>query len=57
MLIALLKQQGVGIKGMNKSTTTNEAVPPLLEGGGKMEVYLIINFVFTSGKYLICLGW
>lgn len=57
MLIALLKQQGVGIKGMNKSTPTNEAVPPLLEGGGKMEVYLIINFVFTSGKYLICLGW
>ncbi|XP_044505397.1 villin-3-like isoform X2 [Mangifera indica] len=38
---ALLKQQGVGIKGMNKSTTTNEAVPPLLEGGGKMEVWRI----------------
>lgn len=38
---ALLKQQGVGIKGMGKSTPTNEEVPPLLEGGGKMEVWLI----------------
>ncbi|KAJ0099227.1 hypothetical protein Patl1_20502 [Pistacia atlantica] len=38
---ALLKQQGVGIKGMNKSTPTNEEVPPLLEGGGKMEVWCI----------------
>ena len=37
-LLALLKQQGVGIKGMSKSTQANEDVPPLLEGGGKMEV-------------------
>ncbi|KAH7557224.1 hypothetical protein JRO89_XS11G0077900 [Xanthoceras sorbifolium] len=38
---ALLKQQGVGIKGMAKSAPTNEEVPPLLEGGGKMEVWCI----------------
>ncbi|KAF7804071.1 villin-3-like isoform X1 [Senna tora] len=38
---ALLKQQGVGVKGMTKSTPVNEEVPPLLEGGGKMEVWLI----------------
>ncbi|XP_022966159.1 villin-3-like isoform X2 [Cucurbita maxima] len=38
---ALLKQQGVGIKGMSKSTQVNEEVPPLLEGGGKMEVWCI----------------
>ncbi|XP_041024480.1 LOW QUALITY PROTEIN: villin-3 [Juglans microcarpa x Juglans regia] len=38
---ALLKQQGVGVKGMTKSTPVNEEVPPLLEGGGKMEVWRI----------------
>ncbi|GKU89863.1 hypothetical protein SLEP1_g3942 [Rubroshorea leprosula] len=38
---ALLKQQGVGIKGMTKSTPVNEEVPPLLEGGGKIEVWRI----------------
>ncbi|CAH9079383.1 unnamed protein product [Cuscuta epithymum] len=38
---ALLKQQGVGIKGANKSVTVNEEVPPLLEGGGKIEVWCI----------------
>lgn len=36
--LALLKQQGVGVKGMTKSAPVNEEVPPLLEGGGKMEV-------------------
>uniref|UniRef100_A0A803P6W3 Gelsolin-like domain-containing protein n=1 Tax=Cannabis sativa TaxID=3483 RepID=A0A803P6W3_CANSA len=34
---ALLKQQGVGVKGMTKSAPVSEEVPPLLEGGGKME--------------------
>ncbi|KAF2289392.1 hypothetical protein GH714_035768 [Hevea brasiliensis] len=29
---ALLKQQGVGVKGMAKSAPVNEEVPPLLEG-------------------------
>ncbi|KAG7958748.1 hypothetical protein I3843_10G032600 [Carya illinoinensis] len=38
---AMLKQQGVGVKGMTKSTPVNEEVPPLLEGGGKMEVWRI----------------
>ncbi|XVE61123.1 hypothetical protein DITRI_Ditri06bG0014400 [Diplodiscus trichospermus] len=38
---AWLKQQGGGVKGMNKSTPVNEEVPPLLEGGGKMEVWCI----------------
>ncbi|XP_021281509.1 villin-3 isoform X1 [Herrania umbratica] len=38
---ALLKQQGVGVKGMSKSVPVNEEVPPLLEGGGKMEVWCI----------------
>ncbi|XVE95939.1 hypothetical protein REPUB_Repub02eG0178700 [Reevesia pubescens] len=38
---ALLKQQGVGVKGMSKSALVNEEVPPLLEGGGKMEVWCI----------------
>nr|GLL47437.1 villin-2 [Ipomoea trifida] len=38
---ALLKQQGVGIKGASKTVTVNEEVPPLLEGGGKIEVWCI----------------
>ncbi|GFY80564.1 villin 3 [Actinidia rufa] len=38
---ALLKQQGVGVKGMTKGAPVNEEVPPLLEGGGKIEVWLI----------------
>ncbi|KAL6987152.1 Villin-2 [Sarracenia purpurea var. burkii] len=38
---ALLKQQGVGVKGMSKGAPVNEEVPPLLEGGGKIEVWRI----------------
>ncbi|CAH2063838.1 unnamed protein product [Thlaspi arvense] len=38
---ALLKQQGVGLKGISKSTPVNEDIPPLLEGGGKLEVWYI----------------
>ncbi|KAK7285611.1 hypothetical protein RJT34_20387 [Clitoria ternatea] len=39
---ALLKQQGIGVKGATKNTPpVNEEIPPLLEGGGKMEVWQI----------------
>ncbi|XP_071909258.1 villin-2-like isoform X2 [Coffea arabica] len=38
---ALLKQQGVGVKGASKSAPVNEEVPPLLEVGGKIEVWCI----------------
>lgn len=38
--LALLKQQGVGLKGIAKSAPVNEDIPPLLEGGGKLEVCL-----------------
>ncbi|KAB2093900.1 hypothetical protein ES319_A02G122600v1 [Gossypium barbadense] len=38
---ALLKQQGVGVKGMSKSAPVNEEVPPLLDGSGKTEVWFI----------------
>ncbi|KAJ8534186.1 hypothetical protein K7X08_007510 [Anisodus acutangulus] len=38
---ALLKQQGLGVKGASKSAPVNEEVPPLLEGGGKIEVWRI----------------
>ncbi|KAI3446482.1 hypothetical protein Pfo_003147 [Paulownia fortunei] len=38
---ALLKQQGGGMKGASKSAPVNEEVPPLLEGGGKIEVWRI----------------
>jgi len=44
-LLALLKQQGMGVKGMAKNTPVNEAIPPLLEGGGKIEVGVIISFI------------
>ncbi|KAK7396238.1 hypothetical protein VNO78_17102 [Psophocarpus tetragonolobus] len=38
---ALLKQQGMGVKGVTKTTPVVEEIPPLLEGGGKMEVWQI----------------
>ncbi|KAJ4906629.1 Villin-2 [Raphanus sativus] len=39
---ALLKQQGVGLKGISKSATpVNEDIPPLLEAGGKLEVWFV----------------
>lgn len=38
---ALLKQQGVGLKGLAKATPVNEEIPPLLEGDGRIEVWLI----------------
>jgi hypothetical protein len=40
VLPALLKQQGMGVKGAAKSAPVNEEIPPLLEGGGKLEVIL-----------------
>ncbi|KAM3338414.1 villin-2 isoform X1 [Capsicum galapagoense] len=38
---ALLKQQGAGVKGASKSAPVIEEVPPLLEEGGKLEVWCI----------------
>ncbi|KAF5804279.1 putative villin headpiece, villin/Gelsolin, ADF-H/Gelsolin-like domain superfamily [Helianthus annuus] len=38
---ALLKQQGVGLKGLAKASTAVEEVPPLLEENGKIEVWRI----------------
>ncbi|RZC83466.1 hypothetical protein C5167_046252 [Papaver somniferum] len=38
---ALLKQQALGAKGTAKTTAVNEEVPPLLENGGKLEVWRI----------------
>ncbi|XP_038988756.1 villin-2 isoform X1 [Phoenix dactylifera] len=38
---ALLKQQGVDVKGISKNSPINEEVPPLLESGGKLEVWRI----------------
>ncbi|KAF8398354.1 hypothetical protein HHK36_017281 [Tetracentron sinense] len=38
---ALLKQQGVDVKGMSKGAPVSEDVSPLLEQGGKIEVWLI----------------
>ncbi|RLN40918.1 villin-3-like [Panicum miliaceum] len=39
---ALLKQKGVDVKGISKSSApVNDEVPPLLDGGGKLEVWCI----------------
>ncbi|OVA13838.1 Villin headpiece [Macleaya cordata] len=38
---ALLKQQGGGLKGAAKAAPVEEDVPPLLEKGGKIEVWCI----------------
>ncbi|KAK2454348.1 villin [Trifolium repens] len=45
---ALLKQQGIGVKGMTKSTPVNEELPHLLEEGGKLEVWRINGSAKTS---------
>ncbi|CAI9099911.1 OLC1v1036806C1 [Oldenlandia corymbosa var. corymbosa] len=45
---ALLKQQGVGVKGASKTTPVNEEVPPLLEAGGKIEVWCINGSAKTA---------
>ncbi|XP_004513861.1 villin-3-like [Cicer arietinum] len=45
---ALLKQKGMGVKGMTKSTPANDEIPPLLEIGGKMEVWRINGSDKTS---------
>ena len=45
VLVALLKQQGVGLKGVSMSSPVNEEIPPLLEGGGKTEVWLLRHFM------------
>ncbi|CAH8358418.1 unnamed protein product [Eruca vesicaria subsp. sativa] len=44
---ALLKQQGVGLKGIAKSAPVNEDIPPLLEAGGKLEVWYVNGKVKT----------
>ncbi|XP_042399480.1 villin-2-like [Zingiber officinale] len=38
---ALIKQQGVDFKGAKGSHPINEEIPPLLEDGGKLEVWLV----------------
>ncbi|WOL06707.1 villin-3-like [Canna indica] len=38
---ALVKQQGFDLKGTSKNSPQHEEVPPLLEGGGKLEVWRI----------------
>lgn len=45
---ALLKQQGVGLKGLAKSSTATEEVPPLLEENGKIEVWRINGSAKTT---------
>ncbi|WOK99111.1 hypothetical protein Cni_G07823 [Canna indica] len=46
---ALLKQQGVDVKGASKVSLVNEEVPPLIEGTEKLEVWRIDG----SSKVLI----
>ncbi|XP_042412347.1 villin-2-like isoform X1 [Zingiber officinale] len=38
---ALLKQQGVDVKGTSKGPVLGEEIPPLIEGAEKLEVWLI----------------
>ncbi|URD82052.1 Villin headpiece domain, partial [Musa troglodytarum] len=38
---ALLKQQGVDVKGAPKGSLVSEEIPPLIEGNEKLEVWLI----------------
>ncbi|PUZ41033.1 hypothetical protein GQ55_9G470900 [Panicum hallii var. hallii] len=46
---ALLKQKGVDVKGISKSSApVNDEVPPLLDGGGKLEVWCINGSAKTA---------
>lgn len=46
---ALLKQKGVDVKGISKtSVPVNDEVPPLLDGGGKLEVWCIDGSAKTA---------
>ncbi|XP_077218177.1 villin-2-like [Tasmannia lanceolata] len=45
---AMLKQQGVDVKGITKGAPINEDIPPLLEVGGKIEVWRINGSAKTS---------
>ncbi|KAG2540636.1 hypothetical protein PVAP13_9NG578000 [Panicum virgatum] len=46
---ALLKQKGVDVKGISKSSApVNDEVPPLLDGGGKPEVWCINGSAKTA---------
>ncbi|XP_072997234.1 villin-2-like [Typha latifolia] len=45
---ALLKQQGVDVKGTSKGSPLNEEIPPLLERNGKLEVWRINGSAKTS---------
>ncbi|XP_020585776.1 villin-2-like [Phalaenopsis equestris] len=45
---ALLKQQGIDVKGSTKTSPVNEDVPPLFDGGGKVEVWRINGSAKTS---------
>ncbi|XP_074574968.1 villin-2-like [Curcuma longa] len=38
---ALLKQQGVDVKGTSKGPISSEEIPPLIEGAEKLEVWII----------------
>lgn len=55
VLPALLKQQGVGIKGAGKTAPVVEEVPPLLENGGKIEVQYINDPTFIGLAIFILL--
>ncbi|KAH9305777.1 hypothetical protein KI387_010181, partial [Taxus chinensis] len=44
---SLLKKQGVDVKGVLKATPGTDEIPPLLEGGGKLEVWSVNNNVKT----------
>lgn len=52
-MLALLKQQGGGVKGMSKGSPVNEEVPPLLEAGGKIEVCQPFALMLISWYYLV----
>ncbi|GLJ10579.1 hypothetical protein SUGI_0131030 [Cryptomeria japonica] len=44
---SLLKKQGVSVKGVLKAASGKDESPPLLEGGGKLEVWWVNNNVKT----------
>ena len=58
ILTAMLKQQGVNVKGLLKGTPTKEEIPPLFDKNGKLEViYPFIGFVARFHLIRVSVIW
>ena len=55
-MAAMLKQQGVNVKGLLKGAPTKEEVPPLFDHNGKLEVILPSTSFVTLFHFIIVIA-